>query len=67
MKLFTRKPKELTAEQKEEIYTKDFFDMILPATISFKANYIIVGEEQAILANLADKNGVTLRRPYSRQ
>ena len=77
MKLFRRKPKDLTAEQKEEIYTKDFFDMILPATISFKANYIIVGdtyrsvwavteyapstEEQAILANLADKNGVTLR------
>ena len=77
MKLFKRKPKELTPEQKEEIYTKDFFDMILPATISFKANHIIVGdsyrcvwavteyapttEEQAILSQLADKNGVTLR------
>lgn len=77
MKLFRRKPKELTAEQKEKIYTKDFFDMILPATISFKANYCIIGdtyrsiwaiteyapttEEQAILAQLADRNGVTLR------
>ena len=77
MKILKRKPKELTSEQKEEIYTKDFFDMILPATISFKANYYIVGdsyrsiwviteyapttEEQAILSQLADKNGVTLR------
>ena len=77
MKLNKRKPKELTPEQKEEIYTKDFFDMILPATVSFKANYCIVGdsyrsiwaiteyapttEEQAILAQLADRNGVTLR------
>lgn len=77
MKLIKRKPKELTPEQKEEKYTKDFFDMILPATVSFKANYCIVGdsyrsiwaiteyapttEEQAILAQLADRNGVTLR------
>ena len=77
MKLIKRKPKELTPEQKEEIYTKDFFDMILPATVSFKANYCIVGdsyrsiwaiteyapttEEQAILAQLADRKGVTLR------
>ena len=76
-KLFRRKPKVMTSEQKEEIYTKDYFDMILPATISTKANYLIVGdsyrcvwviteyapttEEQAILSQLADKNGVTLR------
>lgn len=76
-KLFKRKPKALTPEQKEEIYTKDFFDMILPATISFKASYSIIGdsyrsvwaiteyapstEEQAILSQLADRNGVTLR------
>lgn len=76
-KLFKRKPKELTPAQKEEIYTKNFFDMILPATITFKANHIILGdsyrsvwaiteyapttEEQAILAQLADRNGVTLR------
>ncbi len=76
-RLFRRKPKVLTPEQKEEIYTKDFFDMILPATITIKANHLIVGdsyrcvwaiteyapttEEQAILSQLADKNGVTLR------
>ena len=75
--LFKRKPKELTPDEKEQIYTKDFFDMILPPTISFKANYYIVGdsyrcawviheyapttEEQAILSQLADRNGVTLR------
>ena len=35
--LFNRKPKELTPDEKEQIYTKDFFDMILPPTISFKA------------------------------
>ena len=77
MSLFKRKPKELTPDEKEQIYTKDFFDMILPPTISFKANYYIVGdsyrcawviheyapstEEQAILSQLADRNGVTLR------
>ena len=75
--LFKRKPKELTPDEKEQIYTKDFFDMILPPTISFKANYYIVGdsyrctwviheyapstEEQALLSQLADRNGVTLR------
>lgn len=35
MKLLNRKPKVLTPEQAEEIYTKDFFDMILPSTIKF--------------------------------
>ena len=29
MSLFKRKSKELTADEKEQIYTKDFFDMIL--------------------------------------
>ena len=77
MKLFNRKPKVLTPEQKEEIYTKNFFDMILPATIRFSTDHYIVGdsyrsvwaireyppstEEQAILSQLADRNGVTLR------
>ena len=72
-----RKPKVLTLEQAEEIYTKDFFDMILPSTIKFFTDYYIVGdsyrsvwavreyppstEEQAILSQLADRNGVTLR------
>lgn len=77
MKLLNRKPKVLTPEQAEEIYTKDFFDMILPSTIKFFTDYYIVGdsyrsvwavreyppstEEQAILSQLADRNGVTLR------
>lgn len=77
MKLLDRKPKVLTPEQAEEIYTKDFFDMILPSTIKFFTDYYIVGdsyrsvwavreyppstEEQAILSQLADRNGVTLR------
>lgn len=77
MGLFNRKPKVLTPEQAEEIYTKDFFDMILPSTIKFFTDYYIVGdsyrsvwavreyppstEEQAILSQLADRNGVTLR------
>lgn len=77
MGLFNRKPKVLTPEQAEEIYTKDFFDMILPSTIKFFTDHYIVGdsyrsvwavreyppstEEQAILSQLADRNGVTLR------
>ena len=77
MGLFNRKPKVLTPEQAEEIHTKDFFDMILPSTIKFLTDHYIVGdsyrsvwavreyppstEEQAILSQLADRNGVTLR------
>ena len=73
---FGRK-KELTPEQLESKRTKDFFDMILPSTIKFLTDHYIIGdsyrcawaireyppstEEQAILAQLADKNGVTLR------
>lgn len=69
--------KVLTPEQAEEIRTKDFFDCILPGTIKFMTDYYIVGdsfrcvwavreyppstEEQAILSQLADRNGVTLR------
>lgn len=72
-----RKPKVLTPEQAEEVYTKDFFDMILPGVIKFLSDHYIVGdsyrsvwvikeyphstEEQAILSQLADRNGVTLR------
>ena len=56
---------------------KDFFDCILPGTIKFLSDHYIVGdsyrcvwaireyppstEEQAILSQLADRNGVTLR------
>lgn len=75
--MYKRKPKVLTPEQVEEIRTKDFFDLILPGTIKFLSDHYIVGdsyrcvwaireyppstEEQAILSQLADRNGVTLR------
>ena len=75
--MFKRKPKILTSEQAEEIRTKDFFDMILPGTIKFLSDHYILGdsyrcvwaireyppstEEQAILSQLADRSGVTLR------
>ena len=75
--MLKRKPNVLTPEQAEEIRTKDFFDMILPGTIKFLSDHYIVGdsyrcvwaireyppstEEQAILSQLADRNGVTLR------
>ena len=77
MSLFKRKPKELTPEQQEVIHTKEFFDCVAPGTIKFLADSYIVGdsyrcawaikeyppstEEQAILSQLADRNGVTLR------
>ena len=67
----------LIPTQAEEIRTKDFFDMILPGTIKFLSDHYIVGdnyrcvwaireyppstEEQAILSQLADRNGMTLR------
>lgn len=72
-----RKQKVMTSEQAEVVRTKDFFDCILPATIKFMSDYYIVGdsyrsvwavreyppstEEQSILSQLADRNGVTLR------
>ena len=75
--MFKRKPKVLTPEQMEKIRTKDFFDMILPGNIKFLSDHFIMGdsyrsvwavreyppstEEQAILSQLADRNGVTLR------
>ena len=75
--MLKRKPKILTPEQAEEIRTKDFFDMILPGSIKFLSDHYIVGdsyrcvwaireyppstEEQAILSQLADRNGVSLR------
>ena len=77
MSLFKRKPKELTPEQQEVIHTKEFFDCVAPGTIKFLADSYVVGdsyrcawaikeyppstEEQAILSQLADRNGVTLR------
>lgn len=75
--MFKRKPKVLTPQEQEEIRTKDFFDMILPGTIKFLSDHYIIGdsyrcvwaireyppstEEQAILSQLADRSGVTLR------
>lgn len=75
--MFKRKPKVLAPAQVEEIRTKDFFDCILPSTIKFMTDHYIIGdsyrcvwvireyppttEEQAILAQLADRSGVTLR------
>ena len=72
-----KKKKPVTAAEMEEIRTKDFFDMIAPATIKFFTDHYIVGdsyrcvwaireyppttEEQAILSQLADRSGVTLR------
>ena len=75
--MLKKKTKVLTPEQVEEIRTKDFFDMILPGTVKFFSDHYIVGdsyrcvwaireyppttEEQAILSQLGDRNGVTLR------
>ena len=73
----SKKPIVLTEEQKEEIRAKDFFDMILPGTVKFMTDHYILGdsyrcvwavreyppstEEQAILSQLADRSGVTVR------
>lgn len=75
--MLKKKQKELTPEQIEEIRTKDFFDMILPGTVKFFSDHYVVGdsyrcvwvireyppttEEQAILSQLGDRSGVTLR------
>ena len=71
------KRKMYTPEQMEEIRTKDYFDCIAPGTIKFYTDYYIVKdsyrccwvikeyppstEELAILSQLSDKSGVTLR------
>ena len=76
-KMFKRKEKVLTQQQIDEIHTKDFFDMILPGTIKFLSDHYIIGdsyrcvwaireyppstEEQAILSQIADRTGVTVR------
>ena len=72
-----QKKKELSEEQLEIIDTKNFFDRIAPGIIRFYTDHYICGnsfrcvwavteyppstEETAILAHLADRNGVTLR------
>lgn len=72
-----KKNKKMNPAQLEAIRTKDFFDCILPGAVRFMSDYYIVGdsyrsvwvvreyppstEEQAILSQLADRSGVTLR------
>ena len=72
-----KRNKILTPAQAEEARVKDFFDQILPGTIKFLSDHYVLGdsyrcvwtireyppstEEQAILAQLADRSGVTLR------
>ena len=71
------KKKIYTEAEMEEIKTKSFFDMIAPGTVKFYSDSYLVGdsyrcawadreyppttEEQAILAQIADRGGVTLR------
>ena len=72
-----QKKKELSDEQLEIMDTKDFFDRTVPGVIRFYTDHYICGnfykscwavteyppstEETAILAHLADRNGITLR------
>ena len=72
-----RKRKVMTHEELEVIRTKDFFDMVLPGVIRFFTDHYVVGnnycsvwalreyspstEAQAVLSQLADRNGVTIR------
>ncbi len=69
--------KKRTPEQQERIYVNNYFDRILPGSLHFFADHYVCGnyyksvwaiteyppttEETAILAHLADRNGVTLR------
>lgn len=72
-----RKKKKLTEEQMEAARTKDFFDLIAPGVVRFFSDYYVVGdmycsawvlreyptstEVQALLSQIADRNGVTVR------
>ena len=72
-----KKKKGLSEEQRETVDTKDFFDRAVPGIIRFYPEYYVCGnfykscwavteyppttEEGALLAHLADRNGVTLR------
>lgn len=69
--------KQYTAEEFEAIQVKTFFDCVLPGAVKFFADYYIVGDsyrcvwaiseyapstqQQAILAQLADKQNITLK------
>ena len=77
MKNKQKRKKEYTPEQQERIITKEYFDRIAPSVVRFYTDHYICGnfykscwavteyppttEETAILAHLADRNGVTLR------
>ena len=77
MKNKQKRKKEYTPEQQERIVTKEYFDRIAPSVVRFYTDHYICGnfykscwavteyppttEETAILAHLADRNGVTLR------
>ena len=77
MKNKQKRKKELTPQQQERIITKEYFDRITPGVVRFYTDHYICGnfykscwavteyppttEETAILAHLADRNGVTLR------
>ena len=72
-----KKKQQIPLEREEQVRTKSFFDCIAPSIIRFMPDYYIVGdsyrcvwaireyppstEEQAVLARIADRNGVTLR------
>ena len=82
MRINLRKKKNLTDEQLEIIDAKDFFDRTVPGIIRFYTDHYICGnfykscwavteyptstEETAILAHLADRNGVFLTQSHSR-
>ncbi len=69
--------RKMTPEQQERIYVKNYFDRIVPGALHFFADHYVCGnyyksvwaiteyppttEETALLAHLADRNGVTLR------
>lgn len=69
--------RKISPEKAERLETKNFFDCVLPGIVKFNVDHYIVGdgyrsvwavreyppltEQQAILARIADKNGVTLR------
>ncbi len=72
-----KRNKEFTAEEIEAIQVKTFFDRVLPGAVKFFSDYYILGDsyrcvwaiteyapstqQQALLAQLADKQNVTLK------
>lgn len=72
-----KRDKEFTAEEIESIQVKTFFDRVLPGAVKFFSDYYILGDsyrcvwaiteyapstqQQALLAQLADKQNVTLK------